>query len=99
LRGAMPVRGDRSSSPFSAGNRACWHVFCCVAEMFFSLSFYDFILLLFSSQVDPETNFWGAKVHINFQMTKFYTTFTTNFYAFFYFLRTFAPENGFFAPF
>jgi len=46
-------------------------------------------LLLFPDYIP----IWGAKVHIFFELTKNYAIFTQNFYAFFYFYCTFAPEN------
>jgi hypothetical protein len=69
------ARGDRSLLPFSHGNRACSHVFCCVAEMFFSSFFILFIVIVYT--------LWAAKVLISFDLTKGKRIFAHFFYGFF----------------
>ena len=92
-RGAKPIRGDRSSSPFSHGSRACSLFSCCEAEMFFSSSLIYFVML-FSASSGAIHHFWAAKLRISFELPKNYAFFHEKFYVFFHFLRNFAAENG-----
>jgi len=52
--------------------------------MFFSLSYYLFIMLFF--------HFWAAKLLISFELHKFLTIFFTFHFSLFTFFRTFAPK-------
>ena len=47
LHDVQQAHDGRSWWPFSHENRACSHVFCCAAEMFFSSYYLIFYLLLF----------------------------------------------------
>ena len=66
LHGEKPGRDGHSWWPYARGNHACLRGDDCAAEMFFSLRYYLFILLLFRLKTWYYTTFRAAKLHISF---------------------------------
>ena len=93
LHGEKPGRDGHSLWPCARGNHACSRGDDCAAEMFFSLLYYLFILLLFRLKIWYYTTFRAAKLHKSFELHKFIAKFFTFHFSLFTFFCTFAPAK------
>ena len=66
-RDGMPIRDGRLLMPFSRGSRACSLFFCCEAEMFFSLLYICFIVIIHTLGCKITQIFWNNQKIFDFQ--------------------------------
>ena len=89
-RDGWPARGDHSLWPFSHGSRACSRDGDCVAEMFFSLLYTYFIIIILCNFTKS-----GCKSTDNFRNNKELCEFYANFLCFF---LVFASQRALLQP-